>query len=194
MREVGVAVALALALFGCAGANGRASNDADAHDALAGPRSIEGPLSACVPTGPEICENAVDDNCNGLIDEGCEQRSGLVQFVIAWDKPGADVDLRVVDPNGELVEVGRVAESGLLKERDCPGRNNECRGKNLENVYLEGNEPLRGTYRVKIRLESLGGETPPILVRFGARLGQKTYATEVELERPESERLFELDL
>src|ERR1700733_1512749 len=26
---------------------------------------------ACTPTGPELCFNAVDDNCNGVIDEGC---------------------------------------------------------------------------------------------------------------------------
>jgi tRNA (guanosine-2'-O-)-methyltransferase len=195
VKALGVAACLALALSGCAGAKPTASTDAVGTEAPhAGPRTIEGPLEACAPTGPEICENAVDDNCNGVIDEGCEQRGGLVQFVIAWDKPGSDVDLRVVDPNGELVEVGRAAESGLLKERDCPGRSGECRGKNLENVFLEGNEPLRGSYRVKIRLESLGGETPPISVRFGARLGQKTFAADLTLERPEAERDFVLAL
>jgi hypothetical protein len=152
------------------------------------------PLDSCTPSGPETCENALDDNCNGVIDEGCDERMGLVQFVIAWDKPGADVDLRVTDPNGELVEVGRPAESGLLKERDCPGRGGECRGKNTENVFLESGEPVRGTYVVKVRLESLGGETTPIPVRFGARLGPKTYAAELVLERPEAERELSLKL
>jgi hypothetical protein len=194
-KRVGVAACLALALFGCAGAKRTASTDADGIETThAGPRSFQGPLTACAPTGPETCENAVDDNCNGVIDEGCEQRGGLVQFMIAWDKPASDVDLRVVDPNGELVEVGRPAESGLLKERDCPGRSGECRGKNLENVFLEGNEPLRGSYRVKIRLESLGGETPPISVRFAARLGQKSFAADLTLDRPEAERDFVLRL
>jgi hypothetical protein len=152
------------------------------------------PLEACTPAGPEVCENALDDNCNGVIDEGCDERIGLVQFVIAWDKPGADIDLRVTDPNGELVEVGRPTESGLLKERDCPGRGGECRGKNTENVFLESGEPLRGTYSIKVRLESLGGETTPIPVRFGARLGPKTYAAELILERPEAERELSLRL
>jgi hypothetical protein len=92
------------------------------------------------------------------------------------------------------VEVGRPAESGLLKERDCPGRGNECRGKNSENVFLESGEPLRGVYTVKVRLESLGGETTPVAVRFGARLGPKTYAAELILERPESERELSLRL
>jgi hypothetical protein len=143
---------------------------------------------ACTPTGPELCFNATDDNCNGIIDEGCGLRTGLVQFAIAWDEPKADVDLRVFDPNGELVEVGRPARSGLVKERDCPGRNNECRGQNLENVYLSDGDPLRGEYRIRIRLEALGGENPPIRVAFGARVGPKTYSATVSLDAPEAEQ------
>lgn len=143
---------------------------------------------ACTPSGPELCFNATDDNCNGIIDEGCGLRTGLVQFAIAWDEPKADVDLRVFDPSGELVEVGRPARSGLVKERDCPGRNNECRGQNLENVYLSDGDPLRGEYRVRIRLEALGGENPPIRVAFGARVGPKTYSLQVSLAAPEAEQ------
>lgn len=142
----------------------------------------------CAPTGPELCFNATDDNCNGIIDEGCGLRTGLVQFVIAWDEPRADVDLRVFDPSGELVEVGRPARSGLVKERDCPGRNNECRGQNFENVYLGDGEPPRGEYRARVRLESLGGENPPIRVAFGARVGPKTYSATVSLDAPEAEQ------
>ena len=142
----------------------------------------------CAPTGPELCFNATDDNCNGIIDEGCGLRTGLVQFVIAWDEPRADVDLRIFDPSGELVEVGRPARSGLVKERDCPGRNNECRGQNFENVYLGDGEPPRGEYRARVRLESLGGENPPIRVAFGARVGPKTYSATVSLDAPEAEQ------
>jgi len=143
---------------------------------------------ACTPTGPELCFNATDDNCNGIIDEGCGLHTGLVQFAIAWDEPRADVDLRVFDPSGELVEVGRPSRSGFVKERDCPGRNNECRGQNLENVYLSEGEPPRGEYRARIRLEALGGENPPIHVSFGARVGPKTYSAAVTLEAPDTER------
>jgi len=149
---------------------------------------------ACTPTGPELCFNATDDNCNGIIDEGCGLRTGLVQFAVAWDEARADVDLRVVDPSGELVEVGRPARSGLVKERDCPGRNNECRGQNLENVYLSDGDPLRGEYRVRIRLESLGGENPPVHVAFGARVGPKTYSQTVSLDAPEAEQEFAFKL
>ncbi len=186
-----IRVALGLAASACASGVSRPQSG-DAPDE--GTSALLRPVEACTPAGPEICENAVDDNCNGVLDEGCDQRTGLVQFLIAWDKPGADVDLRVTDPNGELVEVGRPAESGLLKERDCPGRGGECRGKNSENVFLETGDPTRGPYQVKIRLESLGGETPPIAVRFGARLGPKTFASEVSLERPEAEKELVLKL
>jgi hypothetical protein len=148
--------------------------------------------SATTATSPEVCANAADDNQNGLIDEGCGLSLGLVQFLAGWGAPKADVDLRVVDPNGDLIEVGRVARSGLTKDRDCPGRGTECQGKNLENVYLAEGEPLKGEYRLRLRLESLGGETPPIRVTLGARLGGASRSYEVLLETPESEREIRL--
>jgi hypothetical protein len=115
--------------------------------------------------------------------------------MIAWDSPRADVDLNVTDPNGELIEAGRVVRSGLLKGRDCPGRRQECGGVNLENVFLEGTKaPTRGTYRVSVALESLGGEEPPIWITLSSRLGAKRYAFEIRLFEPEDERHVELSL
>ena len=148
---------------------------------------------ACVPTGPELCFNAIDDNCNGILDEGCGVHTGAIQFAIAWDDPDADVDLNVIDPNGELVEVGRVTQSGLTKQRDCPGRSNACQGQNMENVYLEDGEPLAGAYSVSVRLEELGKSEPPVLVMLGARVGQKTYSLEFNLKRPEDEQQVTLE-
>ena len=141
---------------------------------------------ACVASGPERCHDAVDDNCNGIIDEGCGIDTGPVQFVIAWDAPAADVDLRVTDPNGELAEAGRALASGLVKQRDCPGRNQECRGKNLENVFVDALEAPRGTYRARVVLEDLGGENPPIRVRFGARVGARSYSYELQFDAPDA--------
>lgn len=143
---------------------------------------------ACVPAGPERCGNARDDNCNGILDEGCGIGTGLIQFMIAWDAPTADVDLLVTDPKNELVEVRKKSSTGLVKDRDCPGRRRECRGNNFENVYLLGDEPKRGVYSVRVRLERLEGEEAPITVTFGARVGPKSYSTIVELMRPEDER------
>lgn len=141
---------------------------------------------ACVASGPERCADAIDDNCNGVIDEGCGIDTGPVQFVIAWDAPAADVDLRVTDPNGELAEAGRPLSSGLVKQRDCPGRNQECRGRNLENVFIDALEAPRGTYRARVVLEDLGGESPPIRVRFGARVGPRTYNFELRFDAPDA--------
>ncbi|MFO0564454.1 MAG: hypothetical protein U0263_02270 [Polyangiaceae bacterium] len=149
---------------------------------------------ACTPSGPELCFNARDDNCNGIIDEGCGVPTGLVQFVAAWNQPNADVDLEVTDPNGELAEVGRASKSGLLKDRDCPGKSNGCARQNFENVYLEEGDPVRGKYRVRVRLEKLGGENPPISVMLGARVGPKTYSMEFELQKPDDERVVVLEL
>jgi tRNA (guanosine-2'-O-)-methyltransferase len=95
----------------------------------------------------------------------------------------------VTDPGGELAEVGRVTDAGLIKDRDCPGPKSDCHGQNMENVFLERDKDLtRGRYRVRIRLEKLGGQEPPIVVTFGARAGPKTYSAEVSLARQEEEQ------
>jgi hypothetical protein len=152
-------------------------------------------LEPCVPVAYEICFNALDDNCNGALEEGCGVPAGVVQFMIGWDAPRADVDLNITDPNGELIEAGRVVQSGLIKGRDCPGRRQECGGVNLENVFLEGNKaPTRGVYRVSVALESLGGEQPPIWVNLSARLGARRFAFEVRLMAAEDERHVDLSL
>jgi hypothetical protein len=190
-RSLAGAAFAALSLFGLGAchtpASGAELNDSSGPTVLG---TVPAALAqkACTPTGPELCFNATDDNCNGIIDEGCGLHTGLVQFVIAWDEPRADVDLRVFDPSGELVEVGRPARSGLVKERDCPGRNNECRGQNYENVYLGDGDPPRGEYRARVRLEALAGENPPIHVSFGARVGPKTYSATLSLDAPEAEQ------
>ena len=135
------------------------------------------PRGQCLPVAYEVCFNALDDNCNGALEEGCGVPAGVVQCLIGWDAPRADVDLNVTDPNGELIEAGRVVRSGLIKSRDCPGRRQECGGVNYENVFLEGNKaPTRGTYRVSVALESLGGETAPVWVNLSCRLGAKRQA------------------
>jgi tRNA (guanosine-2'-O-)-methyltransferase len=173
---------LCLALVACGGARPLPSA------AAGGTEEGESAASATLATGPERCSNAMDDNQNGLVDEGCGLALGLVQFLAGWDAPKADVDLRVLDPNGELIEVGRVARSGLTKDRDCPGRASECQGRNLENVYLTEGEPVKGEYRLRLRLESLGGEAPPVRVRLAARLGSISRSYEVSLEAPTAER------
>lgn len=152
-------------------------------------------FALCSPSGPERCFDAVDDNCNGLIDEGCGLQTGLVQFVIAWDAPKADVDLAVIDPEGQLAEAGRPTALGLVKDRDCPGAEDACHGQNVENVFLAADAELpRGSYRVVVRLDALGGEEPPVTVHLGARVGPKTYSARFELKAAEEERSFDVEL
>lgn len=149
---------------------------------------------ACVPTGPERCFDAWDDNCNGIIDEGCGLRTGILQFTIAWDEPLADVDLNVTDPNGDVASVGEPTATGLLKDRDCPRP--ECEGQNVENVFLTEGAPKRGKYKVTVRLDKLGGATAPVAVRLGVRIGQRTLGARLALSpgADTETRTFEMTL
>jgi hypothetical protein len=142
---------------------------------------------ACTPTGIEICFNATDDNCNGVIDEGCGMHTGPLQFAIAWDD-GADVDLNVKDPSGEAAKLG--ATSGLARDLDCPDLQNQCRGQNRENVYFVGDRPPKGRYEVQIKLEKRNDVRLPLRVRFGGRVGAKTFGLELTLTAPDEEKVF----
>jgi len=136
--------------------------------------------SACTPTGPELCFNATDDNCNGIIDEGCGSSTGVLQFMIAWGDSPADVDLVVVDPNGSRVHKGnRSSSSGLQLEKNCP--EDGCHGQNTENVFFEGNEPPRGKYVVEVKLTDAKGADLPVKVHLSARVGSRTYAMDLLL-------------
>lgn len=150
--------------------------------------------TACVPAGIELCFDALDNNCNGVIDEGCGVHTGVLQFTIAWQEPTADVDLNVNGPDGDLARIDEPTSAGLLKDRDCPGPDQQCHGQNIENVFLAEGSPRRGRYRVAIRLEDLRDATPPVRVRLSARIGQRHFSTQVELATRNEEREFEFTL
>jgi tRNA (guanosine-2'-O-)-methyltransferase len=136
--------------------------------------------SACTPTGPELCFNATDDNCNGVIDEGCGVGTGVLQFVVAWGDSPADLDLAVTDPNGGKVhKSSRSSSAGLQLEKNCP--EDGCHGQNVENVFFDGAEPPRGKYTVEVKLVDPHGAELPVKARLSARVGNRTYAMDLVL-------------
>ena len=137
--------------------------------------------SACVASGTERCFDAVDDNCNGVIDEGCGIGTGLLQFTLAWGDSPADVDLVLVEPKGSKVfEGNRSSRTGFRLDRDCPGEDG-CHGQNIENIFFEGGEPPKGKYSLEVKLSELRGAETPVKVRLGARVGSQVFGAQIEL-------------
>lgn len=151
--------------------------------------------AACTPTGSEQCFNATDDNCNGVIDEGCGVGTGVLQFVVAWGDSPADIDITVVDPNGSKVhKSNRTATSGLQLEKNCP--EDGCHGQNMENVFFEGNEPPRGRYVVEVKLIEPHGAELPVRAHLSARVGNRTFAMDLLLAPggPQEKQGFSFEL
>lgn len=106
----------------------------------------------CSAQASETC-NALDDDCNGVIDDGCGYRGGSIQVTASWDS-GADVDLYVTDPAGETIMYNaehRRSASGGSMDHDARG---DCRQEqehaNVENVFWEAPRPPSGVYKVDV--------------------------------------------
>lgn len=192
VRTGNAAVAMAAAAFACVGpltpsqpkSPSTVTKVVDA--AVGGGRFAVG--QSCNASGVETCFNATDDNCNGLVDEGCGLATGVLQIVAAWDEPTADVDLEVIDPSGEPAEVGRVTAAGLTKDRDCPGETEECGGQNFEVVTNVSETLPLGRYRVTLILERPAQGVSVVGVRIGGHVGQDALSGHVELstDRPQA--------
>ena len=151
---------------------------------------------ACTPTGPELCFNAVDDNCNGVIDEGCGEETGVLQFAIAWGDNPADVNVMLETPDHVRVEKPQsqpVSAAECSRDRDCPSAVS-CRGQNVENIHCDAPEPPRGHYAVEIALAHLNGAEEPVKVHFGARLGGRTTGFDVELSTDDPKKTYAFDV
>jgi tRNA (guanosine-2'-O-)-methyltransferase len=127
------------------------SRDQQSRVKIIRPQGVTAADIICQQNSAEAC-NALDDNCDGVIDEGCGYASGPLQFTLSWDS-GADIDLYVTDPSGETLfynEENRRTQSGGHMDQDARG---DCRPEQehtrIENIYWE-QQPPPGQYRVEL--------------------------------------------
>jgi hypothetical protein len=124
----------------------------------------------CQQGTQEAC-NGLDDNCNGVIDEGCGYQGGNVQVTVAWQS-SSDIDLHVTDPNNEEVYYGhRNSVSGAVLDRDANAACNQS-PPTVENVYW-GTQPMSGQYRIRVVAYDMCGSpsTPAtVSISVGGRI------------------------
>jgi len=126
--------------------------------------------TGCVRRGLEQCFNAIDDDCNGQVDEQCGTPDGLIQLIIAWDAASIDVDLDVTDANGELARSGSVTQLGYIKDRDCP-IGATCGDQNTETVTSVDQIPIRSPLSVAIRVKGMQPGLQQVRVQLGGHVG-----------------------
>jgi len=188
----GWAVFSLCSLFLSCGAPEKKPGHAEASPARPEPQVAERPSPLL--GGEETCFNALDDNGNGLIDEGCGVSQAQLQVVLAWPDAKADLDLYLTDPKKQIARVGRVTESGLTLSRDCPKDEAECRGRNYENAFLEEDEVLSGKYSIRVRLERLPDELGSVPATLGIRSGGSTRGFDLVFFESEQELFVEFDV
>ena len=95
---------------------------------------------ACTEGANERCD-ALDDDCDGLIDEGCGYAEGSLTIVATWGSE-ADVDLIVTGPDGEAAP-GVSASHG--------GRGACAEGDHPRIESANAAQPVAGTAVVSLR-------------------------------------------
>lgn len=174
------AFVMAASVLACrpASSAGAAADRAD-RAAFSGGPSAEISRS-CVVTGVETCFNAIDDNCNGLVDEGCGIKTGMIQILAAWDEASVDVDLALELPSGAVVDKSNRNRDSFSLDRDCP--KDGCADQNEEGIVFAGGEPAAGEYAITVKLARPADLTADgVNVHVGGRLGTHSHAATVRL-------------
>jgi hypothetical protein len=127
----------------------------------------------CVDGAKETC-NAIDDNCNGVIDEDCGYGTGTMQITMGWNTK-ADMDLFVTDPRGETIsnQHRRSAAGGEIDQESRGSCRADQKVNQVENARFAG-VPLKGKYTVAAQYWGECGEggttTVSITLAFGGKV------------------------
>ena len=119
----------------------------------------------CDSASEEAC-NALDDNCDGVIDEGCGYATGQLQCTLAWTTH-ADLDLYVTDPNGETLSYAhpRTASGGHLDHHRRGACVKNPDPPSVENARWPAGHVVRGPYVVEAHyIGECGSEAGPTAV------------------------------
>jgi len=130
---------------------------------------------ACDEDAEEVC-NAIDDDCDLAIDEGCGYHTGVIQVTAAWNTD-ADIDLYVRDPMDEVVseQRPRIASGGRSDHAGRGACNAGQTNSRIENVYFPGPGVPSGPYTVTLRywgecVSAAGPTTVTFSVRVASRI------------------------